>query len=1523
MTFANPAALWLMTLVVPIVALHILRAQRTEIVVSSTVDWQSVDRPVAAARPWQRLRWSVPLVLQLLVVALIATALGGPAFDTGRISAEQVVVIVDTSASMGGTDGSPTRLAEAKDAVRDLLGDLGANTRVSLIAAGAPAQIVSSEVPLSEVGERLDQMKLSEGGFDAEAAGSLAVSLDRPDRSVEHVLVSDGGLDDAAIRLLPAGTRYVPVGRSDRNVGVTNVVVSARGAALHVQTTLTNAGSRDVTQVVRFDVDGRTAATASVKVAARGSVETAADVAPGERLEVLLEGNDLLRLDDHAYAVGPKLTTIDALLVGEPDPFLDALVAARPDVAVTRLTPDELAAKGVAGFSDIDIAIFDRVPVPDSVPVPYLAIAPPGGTSSVQVDGEVSEPVPTLVRSEVDLLAGLDLSQLAVAEAQKVSAPAASSLVAAEGTPLVVSGRDRNSPFVYLTFPLARSNLGLLPAFPVLGARIIDKLGRSDLAGGGLQVGDVIDLDAGAAAVVTSPSGTETEVRPGAASPELDRTGFWKVAIEGQGERTIVVNPDPGETKVAPIKDLAIPGVRGGLDGRGEPVTRSIVVWLIVLGLVAVVAEWWFSRRRRGVSRRQFRLSEYARAIVAALLLVALLAPSFTVTSDDVATVFVVDVSDSLAASREQVAEMLDKALAGQPSGTVAGVVVVGAAARVDAAITENLAWSSPRTVVDGSATDLAAGLRVAGALAPPDHARRVVVVSDGRPTAGGSLATETSRLRRAGVDLDVIPVEPAHGADVSVVAVDAPSRARPGDTVKVRVAVTATSAQQATVTLLRDGKEVDRRLVDLPVGDTTVEFGQPVGDSGAVAWAARVSGPDNGVFENDESRSSTRIEGRVRVLVVEGVPGNGATLGAAFGAAGIDTTVTEPERLRGLSDLAAYDVVVLVNVGAARLNLAQTAALSSAVRDLGKGLLVVGGTSSYGAGDYLGSALEELLPVTSEAKDPKRRSKVAQVFAVDVSGSMGACHCADGFSDNSRLPGGVTKTDIARDSTVRALEGFQPDDEVGVLALDDRQRWLLELGPVGDGSDARKQMGGIEHSEGSTNLDPSLTMSAERLRQSSASLRHIVLFTDGFTDQSKLSALAVQAGELRNEGITVSVMGTGEGASAALRDIADEGGGRYYAGRDLKELPDLLLEETKVVARQLIVEGEFLPEIASTAPVVAGLTSSPPLGGYLATTPKPTATQHLRIGEEKDPLLAAWRVGLGQVASWTSDGGERWTGSWRGWDGAVPFWSDVVRSILSTPAGAAQMRFQGATAMIDAAFDQPMPDGAEVFAQVVDPSGRARRVRLDRVDDRNFTGSSEVGGAGTYGLGVSATVDGETTAAISSTAELGFSREYVAQPADVELLEDVSLQTGGRGVIRPRQAFDAAGLTAGRDRVDLRTWLLIAALVLWPFAVALSRIRRRGSALAVASLPRRTSMGDLAGTLASRRRRPDQAPRGEPTTRGPQPPPPASPPAPPRSSGKGAPLGTEVKASSESSTPEASAIDSLLAAKRRRARDD
>ena len=330
----------------------------------------------------------------------------------------------------------------------------------------------------------------------------------------------------------------------------------------------------------------------------------------------------------------------------------------------------------------------------------------------------------------------------------------------------------------------------------------------------------------------------------------------------------------------------------------------------------------------------------------------------------------------------------------------------------------------------------------------------------------------------------------------------------------------------------------------------------------------------------------------------------------------------------RRVDELTGYSSIVLVDVDAAALAPDQVSALSLATRDLGRGLVTVGGTQSYALGGYLGSDLEQILPVVSDILDPRRRQSVAEVLAIDTSGSMGACHRAEGSNGmpaaGNRSMGGIDKTDISRAGAARAIEALSERDEIGVLAIDTSESWVIDLQQLPAEDVVTSGLRSLHPTGDGTDLTRSLTTAATALRESNASLKHIILFTDGFTDPGALTALADQAAGLLEEGITVSVLATGEGSAAELGAIAEAGGGRFYPGRNLEEIPQIMHQEATIASRDFVNEGEFLPTVTSSAEVVAGLDATPPLGGYVAATTKPQATTHLQIGPDQNPLLAS-----------------------------------------------------------------------------------------------------------------------------------------------------------------------------------------------------------------------------------------------------------------------------------------------------------
>lgn len=1472
MRFANPAGLLLLALAIPVVLLHVLKPRRQPVEVSSTYLWRSVAQPVSAATPWQRLRPSILLFLQLLAVLLLAVAVARPVRVTAAPLSEHTVFIIDASGSMAAKDGDPDRLADAKARARDLRDELPAGGIASVVvASGRPRVVLTASSDGTAFDDAIGPIEATAGAADWAAAFTLAESLETPGADIGFVIVGDGGLSDAEERLIPPGTTYEKVGERSTNRGITRLTVEPRGSGLHARATVANTGGGDASQTLRFDVDGRTAATQDVTVGSGDVVDVDVDLPPGDRVEAFLEGEDLLDADDHAYAVAARRRPLTVLVAGPEDLFLENLLAATPGVTVEH-SDTSVPAPGY------DLAIYDQVAVPANPQAPFFAIAPPGGAPGVEVVGSVDNPAVTLVQPDDPLVQGLDLSEVAIAATQKVSAPTGEVVVGAEGTPLLLRGSVDGLPFAYLGFPLAQSNLPLQLAFPILGDRLLTDLAGAALPPGDLVVGAPLPVEPGTAATVDAPGGTTIEVVPGAPAPVADRAGYWTIsatAADGTGERpdrVVAVNADPAESTLAPAPSLLAPE-RQEQPGANRPEGEAPVLrWVVWPLLVVLLLELLAARRKVGVARRQWWTAIALRAGIALLLVAALLDLAVVRPADRVATMFLIDGSDSLGGGGQaEAVSWVQEALADQAAGTVAGVAVFGGDARLELTVQPDASLGQPAVRIDATRTNLANALRLAAAVLPADAKRRVVLVSDGRATEG-DVATEAQRLREADVQVDVHLVGRSGGADVAVASIDAPSLVREGESFDVAATITANRAGPVQLTLLRDGEVVDQRVVDVAAGSTTVTIPQVAGAPGLGRYQLKVSGAGDTIGENDVGYTAVQVEGPATVLLVEGAEGNGAELAAALRAGGIEVDVVAATAVPALDRVASYASVVLVDVDARSLTTEQVRVLAASTRDLGHGLVTLGGTHSYGLGGYLGSELEQLLPVTSEITDPKRRQSVAEVLAIDTSGSMGACHCSEG-NFQSRLNGGVRKTDIARAAAARTIEALSENDEIGVLAFNTERRWLIDLQQLPAQEVVDEGLSTITP-QGGTNLRISLQTAAEQLRQSNATLKHIILFTDGFTDPSALTGLAGEAAALVDEGITVSVLATGEGAATELAAIAEAGQGRFYPGRDLQQIPQIMMEEAVIASRDFINEGEFLPDVVSSAEPVRNLTSSPPLLGYVATTAKPTARPLLRIGPDHDPLLASWQVGLGRATSWTSDASERWSQLWSTWDGYVSFWSGVVKdSFAQSGGGGVRARVADDVLRITVEAEDSFPDGATAVARVTGPSLDGQEVRLERTAGNTFVGELAVSEAGTYAVGATVTgADGAAVVSGSTLASQSYAAEYKPGEPDDALLQRVSAITGGRGAIAPAEAFDAEGLVSGHTRITLAGWFLLAAALLWPIAVALSRLALRGAA--VAAVRRRAAW--VGWAARSMRARVPARPGREP--RAPAPPPPPRP---------------------------------------------
>ena len=1450
MRLANPVALALLGLALPVVALHVLRPQRRSVTVSSTMLWRSITttRPATATKPWQRLRPSWLLAAQLAAVALLALAAARPVRSTPPPLSNHTVFVVDTSGSMAAVDGSPTRLAAAAARVDQLAAALPAGAAASLVVAGVEADVpVRASRDRGELSDALATMSARGARGQADFAGGFAAAegLQRPGDDLAVVLVSDGGLTDVERAALPPGTRYEQVGERSVNRAISRLTVEDRGSSLRARVTLRNTGGPAATQTLRLVVDGLVAAEELVELEAGATVDRELTLTPGTRVEARLDGEDLLAADDAQHAVVAGQRGVRVLVAGPPNRFLDDLFAAFGGLTIERVT---VAAGGVGPSADgFDLAVYDQVSIPTAPGAPVLAIAPPGGFGPVKVIGVAESPVLVPVTAGDELLAGLDVSEVLISAAQRVDPGTALTLAAGENAPLVIRGSQTDGQaFVYVAFPLGGTNFPLLVAYPLFMDRVVDELTGAARPSTSLVVGQPLPVPPGREATVLLPGGRSIGRAPADPALRAVEPGFVTIVSPGQPDIVVAVNAPQGESTLQPSSQLPVRPAARLSDTAGEALPagadpRTPLLVLAVLLVVLVLGETVLQGRRRGVGRAQWGLARVARLATLGLVAAAVVGPTVRRHGTEVATVFVLDSSDSLGADgRAAVLGWAREAIATRPAGARRAVVRFGGDARVERPLEERSDLGDVEAVLDSGSTDLAAALRLASGLLPEDARRRVVIVSDGRQTTGDA-AVEVARLRKLGAVVDTVVVDPDHTADVAVASVKAPSLVRQGDEVKIEAAIDATEAGPVTISLRRDGAEVSTTDLELAPGRSDITLTDRVLTAGAEVGLARytveVRRQGDPVSANDAAYLGVRVDGPARVLVVEGSTDSGPPIQGALAAGGIPADLVQVENLPPLDRLASYAAVVLADVDARRLAPEQVAALTTTTRDLGRGMVVVGGPSSFGPGGYLGTEFEDLLPVTSEIDDPTRRQAVAEVLAIDTSGSMGSCHCsgasrgAAGLNQN-RIFGGVNKTDLSRSAAARAIEALRPNDEVGILSLKGEPKWVVDLAPLPPQEVTDSALRALRP-DGATDLSASLVTAAEALRGSKAALRHILLFTDGFSPPGTLTALASQAGELRREGITVSVVATGEGADmATLEAIATAGGGRFYPGKNLLQVPDIIVDETMVATREFIKEGEFVPRVNSASPMVANLIETPPLLGYVATTAKPTATTHLRIGDLGDPLLASWQAGLGTVAVWTSDSGARWSQTWTDWEGFVPFWTTILRESFPVN-GDGTLRSEVVDGQLRVAVESvaAWPDGVGGTVRVGGPDGVSIDARLERVSPTRFEALVPASEVGTYGVAATLTGPGGTILESVTTATRSYGAEYLPGPADAEGLARLAVAGGGVVNPEPASAFAPQGLAPGVRHVSLRPWLLLAAALLWPLAVALSRLafpRRR-----------------------------------------------------------------------------------------------
>jgi len=630
MSFLAPLGLALGILIPVLVLFYLLKVRRQEFEVGSTYLWQDLIRDLAAHEPWQRFHWSILLILQLLMVGALVFAVARPFYVAQAEEVVSAVLVLDGGASMQATDVAPSRFDAAKVAAKEAVRNLADGSLGTVILAGEQPQVLAPSTPDRAALDRaIDAAQVTYGPADIGQALALASSLGPGSASsaspdgvrgrLRVFLFTDGAYGAiAGAEADNLDIRLVQVGSSGENQGIT--ALSARADPLNANRYQVFARARNYASApyrgtLALTVDGNISESREVELGADGDADASAeyvfsDLPPGARtVEARLTGTDVYPLDNAAYTVLDVGRRSEILLVTNGNVFLEKVLSLLPAGEVSRVAPRRYLAVDVDQY---DVVVFDGF-APDVLPRGNSLIISPTESALFTLEGEMRRPLIRNWEREDPLLRFVDLKDVAIARAVRVTPPGwMRTLIDSDAGPLMMAGEQNGQRVVLIPFDLRQSNLPLSAAFPILMSNMLGYLEPANQA-------TQRDLRPGASVTLAPLPQTEEIVvrQPGGQSQTIlsegraiqftstFQPGLYTVLQRAAGQ-TLLEEPfsinasDERESDVRP-KAVALGSGRtlqANPTPELVPVNREIWMWLVPPVLALLLFEWyWFHRK--------------------------------------------------------------------------------------------------------------------------------------------------------------------------------------------------------------------------------------------------------------------------------------------------------------------------------------------------------------------------------------------------------------------------------------------------------------------------------------------------------------------------------------------------------------------------------------------------------------------------------------------------------------------------------------------------------------------------------------------------------------------------------------------------------------------------------------------------------------------------------------------------------------------------------------------------------------
>lgn len=610
MGFIAPVSFWFLSAIPILLVFYFFKKQYDQQTISSIYLWERTLQEWESDHWWNKLQKNILLFLQLLILLFLIAALTRPFIVGEEVGGDQLVIILDSSATMLAEQDGTSRFDREKIQAKQLIDQLGDGQKVSIIhAQKAPVLLTTDQTDKSELVDQIDQLEISYQHENLNDSIELAQSLIQQETGEIHIFTDSLPEERLKEVNLTKPITVHNIRASQENTAILTFGVKEIANQVTAIVTLKNESNHAMDVILSIKNEGNIIKELAESIPAEEERTITINDLPIHDYYHVQIGADDYKLDNEMYALLPQQQSPTIYLAGGVNPFIEsALLSA--GMKVTTVPQDEDGNYAFKEHEPESIYLLSGVDASQWPTGPKLIISPiDGGPFDVNGKIELQYALEQVTDDTILNYSGVNTVYLGKAY-QIGNWNGLRPLVKSNEHVTVAKGIYESAPMILFAFDLSDSDWVLQPGFPILLANSIAYLTEA-----GSSLGYYLPLETATfnlstlteEAIIESLDGNNiSEI--GLSESEVSvpsQPGIYQLhekSTNGSSIRYLVVQLENEERTAISAESFSV-----DVEGLKENSTTSITkqeFWRIFAGIALLLLFIEWEVYRRGISSR-------------------------------------------------------------------------------------------------------------------------------------------------------------------------------------------------------------------------------------------------------------------------------------------------------------------------------------------------------------------------------------------------------------------------------------------------------------------------------------------------------------------------------------------------------------------------------------------------------------------------------------------------------------------------------------------------------------------------------------------------------------------------------------------------------------------------------------------------------------------------------------------------------------------------------------------------------